>query len=318
MATRSKKRKRKRVDSTRRQKEHKSDFGSTCYTLPEGMGRFKLKREEIKRVDIIPFEAKKGNPYADPGDLHYERTFFIHRGIGPNDNSYVCPAKTLDRHGKKGRCPICEERARMTKDPDADEKLIKDLAPKERQLWLVYDHSNREEGVQLWDVSYHLFGRQLDREIKNADEDEDFGAFADPIDGSTLKLGVEEKSIPGSTNTFYCVETVGFKPRKSELDEDIYEDVASPDDMLSILGYDELKAIFLEVDDSDGDEEGEEAPPKKKKKPAAASEKKKKKPAPVEEDDWDEEDEEEEAPPKKKKKKPAPVEEDDDDDDDWD
>lgn len=252
---------RKKVSSSRRQKEHKTGFQSTCLNVPDGMSLFKLKSEGIKRVEIVPYTVGEGNPYADPGDSYSERTFYVHKNIGANDNAYVCPNKTTQ--GKQ-KCPICEHRAELTRDPNADEDLIKQLSPKERQLWVVHDLSDREKGNQLWDVSFHLFGKQLDREINNADEDEDFHLYADPEEGYTLKLGVEEKAI-GRT-TFYAVESVGFKPRKSPLDEELLDAAPCLDDLLIILDYKKLKALFLETDEDDEDEEDDEEPRRKKKK----------------------------------------------------
>ena len=78
-------------------------------------------------IDILPYEAGEGNPWAEPGNLHWERTYYVHKGIGANGDTIVCPRMTA----KEERCPICEARLKLMKEGDEDnEELIKDLSPK--------------------------------------------------------------------------------------------------------------------------------------------------------------------------------------------
>lgn len=259
-----------------------SGFTPTVVKLPEGVNFFGPKKAGTFRLEIIPYEVPanpKGgqNPNAQPGELHYERTYFSHRGIGADERSYVCPAKTCGRP-----CPICEHRRELMRDRDADEDLIKALAPKQRQLWNIYDHAEPEKGVQVWDVSFHLFGRQLKAAINNADEDDGWEYFADPADGLTLRIGMEEKSFAG--NSFLECATVGFKSRREPLSDEILDAAQPLDDLLILLDYDKLKSIFLQEEGVDhGDDE-----------PAPKKERKQSKPA----DDDDE-------PAQKKQSKPA-------------
>ena len=205
----SKKRKKKRERSTaaaakRRSEQHKGGFESTSIDLPEGVSLFSIKSDKARRVDIIPYTVGKGNPWADKGETHYERTFFIHRNVGAELNTYICLQKTL-----KKKCPVCEYRAKLMKDPNADEELIKDLGPKERQLFNIIDTQDRDKGIQIWDMSFHLFGKALDARIRNADDDDDYENFAEIEEGFTLRLGIEEKSL--GRNTLFAVENIDFK-----------------------------------------------------------------------------------------------------------
>ncbi|GAI40862.1 unnamed protein product, partial [marine sediment metagenome] len=147
---------------------------------------------------------------------------------------------------------------------DADEDLIKDLAPKERQLFNVIDTKDRKSGVQIWEISYHLFGKPLDRAIKNSDEDDNYEKFAELNDGFSLKLGLEEGHA-GKASWFEVV-SINFKTRKEDYDEDILEGTTCLDDILIIKDYDELKEIFLQTTDEDEDEEDDKKSKKKKKK----------------------------------------------------
>jgi hypothetical protein len=313
---------------------------STCLILPEGVNMFRLKSAGTKRIDIMPYKVGKGNPYAEEGQLYFERTFHAYRGIGAENQSYVAPSKTPDENGRMRKDPIAEYRAKLMKDPNADEDLIKDLAPKERQLFNVIDLDDKDKGVQIWEVSYYLFGKMLDAAIRNADEDEDYEHFFDLEHGFTLKLGIEEKSFGG--RSFFAVESITFKPRRVAYSEDILEETHCLDDMLKVLPYDELKDIFLETG-SDSTADATKKGKAKKGKPAPVDEdedededddldmtpatpkaakkvvKGKRKPTPVvEEDDEDDWEDEDEAPVKKgkaKKGKSAPVDEDEDEDD---
>ena len=242
-----------REAARRRAETHKGDFTPTAFKLPEGIQQFSLSDEKTRRIDIIPYEVGEGNPYADAGALHYERTYWRHRDIGTDGNNYVCNKKTS---GEK--CPICDFRAKLAKDPDADEDLIKSLAPKERQLFNVIDTKDRKKGVQVWEISFHLFGKRLDAEINNQDDEDDYEGFSELEGGKTLKIAAEEKSL-GRSN-FYEVTSINFKDRKEDYDEDILEKTTCLDDILIFMDYDELKAILLETADEDGGAE-----PKKKK-----------------------------------------------------
>jgi hypothetical protein len=356
MATRtrkSKNKRRERVSARKRTETHTTGFASKSFRLPEGVKQFQIKKAGAHRFDIIPYILKVESPFADIGKPHYERTYHVHRGIGADSDTVVCPKKTF---GKP--CPICDARARMMKDEDADEELIKSLGPKERQLFQVIDAREPSEGIQILEMSYHLFGRVLDtrlRSIEEEDEDEqDHEYFSDPETGYLIRASFEEKQF--ARTTYYECTSIDFKDRKEQYENDIIEESYCLDDMLIEMSYDDLKKLFLEttddgdddddapkkkrgkkkppvddedddiadMDDSDDDEDDDDTPPPKKKSRG------KKKPAPPvdededdddDDDDWDDDDEPDPPPKKKskgKKKPPPPVDEDEDDDDDWD
>lgn len=327
-----KKKGKKRVVSANKTVESKKDTGGSSYlNLPKDVQQLKLKKGTM-RLDVIPFVVGAGNPYAEEGTVHWERTFCIHKGIGPDNGWFASLAWSAFSSNKKRtgeKCPIDEFRLKLKADPDADEQLLKDLAPKERQLFAVIDTNDRDAGIQILECSYHLFGKQLEAEIEAGDEEDGYDLFHDPEDGLTLKLNVVEKSFGGAT---YCeVSTVNFKKRKKSYDESIIDEAPCLDELIKYEDYDELKKILLQTtdDDSDDDDDEEETPKKKtsaKKKTAKkkttkkeATSKKKKK----DDDEDEDEDDEEESKSKKKslRKKKTPDddrdEDDDDDDEDW-
>lgn len=270
-------RQRKVVSARRRVEQHEVGGGRTSVKLPEGMGFFSVKKAGTYRIDVLPFTAGKGNPFADAGELHYERTYFSHRGIGPNNATYVCSAKTFGK-----RCPVCEHRMKI--DGKADEELIKSLVPKERQLFFVIDHAEKDKGVQCWDQSFHLFGKHLDAKIKNADDDDGYEFFADPEKGYTLKVGATEEKGGGFS---WCnCSDIEFKARKDSIPDEVLEECPCLDDCLIEMDYDELKKIFLQIPDEEDPDEDE--------KPKSKAPAKKSSPPDEDEEDEDEEPEEEE------------------------
>jgi hypothetical protein len=238
----------------------------------------------------------------------------------------ICPAQTANQP-----CPICEYRKKLHRDPDADEKLIKSLAPKERQLFNVFDPNEPDKGVQIWDISYHLFGKCLDEHLKNADEEDGLDFFYHPKRGKTLKLGVIEESYNG--RAFYKVTSILFRDRKEPIDQELLTSTHCLDELLIVMPYEKLKAMFLQTgEESSAGAGDDDAPPAKKKAAPAAEDDddfpepvapKKKAVAPVAEDDDDAPpapkkkpapaEDDDDAPPAPKKKAPAPVEDDDDD-----
>ena len=335
---------RKYTSARARAEKQGQGFVAPYLRVPDGATMFKAK-EGTMLLDILPYVAGDNNPFAEKGVIHWERTYFAHRGIGANSDAHLClrmPTESPPHGTGKGRCPVCEHRSKLLRSGDEDEEAIKDLSPKQRQLFNVIDRKAPEKGVQLWDVSYFLFGKMLDARIRNSDEDDQWGQFFFPEGGFTLKVTFVEKTFSG--RTYLEAETIDFRKRREDYDEDeILAQTHNLDDCIVALSYDELKAKFLETEDDeapppkktpakskkspppddedDEDEDEDEAPPPAKSKKTHA--KSKKSPPPDDEDDDsddsdDDEDEDDEAPPPKKgkgKKAPPPDDDEDDEDD---
>jgi hypothetical protein len=267
-------------DATKWANDHESAGDRTTLKVPDGVQFFSLPKPGTYRIDILPYIVGKGNPYSEPGMAHYERTFWVHRGVGVNQDSYCCPRKTFNK-----KCPICTYQAALRRDPNHDKDVVKELEPKERQLWWVKDLSEPQKGYQLWDISYHLFGKLLKTVLAGADDDDTYDQFARLDTGLTLKLTVEEKSYQG--HSFREVKAIEFKARKSQYDDSVFDELACLDDIPKEFDHDTLKKIFMQQDSEDEDQ------PTKKKAPQV--------------------DDEDDAPPPKKKAKPAAVEDDEDD-----
>lgn len=297
MATKRDREKRKMNygDAEKRAKTHESGGENTCLTLPEGTNFFSVKKAGPVRLNIIPYVVKGDtNPYAKDGQIYPERTYFVHRGVGAETKSYVCARKT---HG--GKCPICDYAAAARRKADADKDYLKEIEPKERQLWNVVDLAEPDKGVQLWDVSHHLFGKFLDAKIRNADPDDDYKMYFRLDKGKTLKVGFKQESFNGVN--FYKVEDIEFKDRKP-LDEDFLDKAVCLDEAIKPIAYKKLEKIFLEGTEEESDEDADEDEEDTTEET---------------EDEDEEESEEDDKPAKKKKggKKQAKEEEEEEDED---
>ena len=244
-------------------------MGRTSLSLPLGIQFWKPKAERYM-IEFIPYRVTDSilrypdnNRYSAPGKWYYERTYFTHRNIGVNNDSYVCPAKTFGK-----RCPICEEVSRLSRSSDKfDQQRVKDLRPSERQLFLIHDPDDRNnKGVYLWDISTFNFGKQLDAYINGAREQDlqAFRAFYHPYDGFSVRLSGEERPMPQGKNTVFNI--IGFYDREEDLPEDILDHGYDLDTMPRELSYDALNHIFTgtadadEVDGDTGQEQREERP----------------------------------------------------------
>ncbi len=95
-------RKRKRVSARTASEDYSAGKGSNYLRPPEGLATFKPEAKKY-RLDFMPYVVGKGNPVASEGDEFYERKFFVHKNVGPDEDWVICPAKTF-----KKPCPICE------------------------------------------------------------------------------------------------------------------------------------------------------------------------------------------------------------------
>ena len=243
------------------------------YKLPTGKELFSPKKG-ISLIDIIPYKVSiKNHPDDIPaGDLWYRRKIFVHFGIGIEEKSYICPLKTPGI-GKK--CPICENRAQLLKDdPEGNKEVLAQLKPKQRELYNVINLEEEDKGVQLWDMSYHLFGKKLEEDLKTGDED--WVGFADLKSGFSLKIRFSAKTVGG----FGFVEAtrIDFQSRE-DYDKAVLDDTIDIDAMLDVLSYEELEKRLLGIEEQSGDEKKEQSTASKKRDEVEDAEKKEAAPA---------------------------------------
>lgn len=217
----------------------------------------------IWNIDIVPFDVTKKyakfakKNFAQPGEIYWERTYWNHPRVGVNEDAHVCMAQTFNK-----KCYICEAKAKLLQDPKVDRKSeqVKSITPKERQLFLVYVHEEKEKGLQLWEIAEYNFGRQLDAKLKTAPDNlkTSYDQFYDPDGGYTLRVVGTDETGGGHKFVWFNVDSLnprkkGFEPKKL-LDHGIdLADVPNP------IDYDVLRRLYMMIDEEDDEtEESEE------------------------------------------------------------
>lgn len=236
--------------------------------LPKGINMFKEEPKTRVELDIIPYVVTCDNhPDRDEeygiavkGELWYKRPFWLHRGVGSDNQSIVCPSSV----GKP--CPICEYRAQLLKDgAEWDDDTVKALKPSMRNLYVVIPKKNKNypEEPHIWGISQFLFQDKLNEEIQ---ENEEYETFPDLEEGYSLRIRFAEGTF--GSNKFAEVSRIDFIERKKPYDESILEKIPSLDDMLEILPYPTIESMFFGnmSPDEDEDEEYDDEDVKKKKR----------------------------------------------------
>jgi len=280
--------------------------------LPEGVELYQPNSTGPYHWDIIPYVVQSStHPEVEKGEMWYQRTYYVHHNLGEDGNkSVVCP-RSVNKP-----CPICEHvRGLFNSEDEDDRELAKTMKAKERELFNIIDLDNQDDGVRIMEYSYHLFGKILDEEINEADEE--VADFAELEGGKTLKVKFRKKKL--GQNPFYEAKSIDFEDRE-DYDDDILEEVYDLDNLLIIRSYDELTKLVAgaeEIEDEESEEkepedeeeeEEEEEKPKKKGKSSSAKKKSssgKKSSKKKDDDDDDDDEEEKENKSKKAGRKPT-------------
>jgi len=218
--------------------------------LPHGIPIFSPKPGSRVLIDILPYQVTvekhpdrdDENEIAVPGTYWYRRPFKIHRNIGPEKSTVICPTS----FGKK--CPICEYRAKLFRE-GAEKSETDVLKTSKRILYVIIPIGNKDfdEKIHIWDMSHYLFQDLLDDELN---EDPDMAAFPDLEEGYTLKIRFDSDSFGGG-KPFAKASRIDFLERDAVYEDDILSKVPKLDEILHEISYDELTKLFFELDDDD-------------------------------------------------------------------
>ena len=225
----------------RRSRQKKQERRGGLFDFKNEDIEFFTPKKGVNVFDILPYEVSSNvNPFADKGELWYERTIFVHYNIGAEESSYLC-LKTV---GKK--CPICEYRAQLFKSKDdSDKQQVQALRPSERQLFNVYDPEDDEYKILY--LAHGNFGKVLDEEI-NEDEDEQYNFFFWPEDGYRLKVRFSKESF--DKGSYLKASRIDFRDR-DPYPESVVDELEDLDACLNVLSYEKLERIFLELDEDE-------------------------------------------------------------------
>jgi hypothetical protein len=217
--------------------------------LPKDVKVFSLDDGvETILLDIMPYEItdphhpcrEEGSDIASPGTLWYRRPFAIHRGIGANNETVVCPTSI----GKK--CPICEYQLKMYKEKGPTDET-KALRAKKRDLYVVIpiDSKKHDEVPYIMDMSRTCFQDTLAADLKLRPKNELFFTLDE---GKTADVSFKWKSF-GEVN-FPEARSFSFENREPYPDS-ILDEIPNLDKMLKVKSYDELSKMFYQVDIED-------------------------------------------------------------------
>lgn len=117
---------------------------------------------------------------------HYGYDIWVNYSIGVDNQSYLSLSKM------KGEKDPLEE-ARREAAREGDEKMAKDLQPRQRILMWVIDRNDEDEGPQLFDMPF-----TLDKDVANLSIDEDTKEVMyidDPDNGNDLRFYKEGEGL---------------------------------------------------------------------------------------------------------------------------
>jgi len=113
-------------------------------------------------------------------------TVYIHRGVGPDNSSYLCPASMAKhypkwKHAEDDWCPICDAYAQ-----EEDEKAKKKLRAQSQRLAFVINRKDEKAGPQIWRL-----GVKIETDLQMRSEDQKTGEMLlidDPEQGYDISF----------------------------------------------------------------------------------------------------------------------------------
>jgi hypothetical protein len=277
------------ASNTQKQRTQGSSYGHL--RLPKGVNIFKEEPGGRAFLDFIPYIVKDKNhmdrderagiavPGNEETDLWYKKPYRLHRNIGSETKSVICPTTW----GRK--CPICEYKATKLKD-GADYDDVRELKPSLRNLYLVVPLGMKDykEEIHIWDFSQFLFQDKLNEEL---DENEDYCSFPDLEEGLSVRIRFSEEKF--GKNSFASTSRIDFEERENQYDEEILDDLPCLDDVIVCPSYEEVEALFFELGEPEG--EATEPEPETPKRGGLKRKPKSVKPEPEEDEEDQEPDE---------------------------
>jgi hypothetical protein len=247
MATRREKEKRKIRYTDTKKTIDKMDSGFVAsIRLPKGVEGFAFRKAKKYKIDIMPYVVGKGNPNAPEGEVHWERTYYVHKGIGAEGKQHTCLRKTFAK-----KCPICEYVAKLRQNPATPPDLIKSLDSKRRQLFVVKDYGDPDKGFQVFETGYFMtFGELLKEKLDASTKYAKF--FHLGKGGMTLTVSVVDTEFPtadGGSKSWNKPKNIEMDERAEDYDDDVLDEMPCLDECIVELPYDELKELFFETKD---------------------------------------------------------------------
>jgi hypothetical protein len=271
MATKRQREKRKVVlGSVKKSLEKRAEEAKSsglAVEIPKGYELFKFTEEKTYELDVAPFEAGPFNHYGEPGKLWYESTYWVHKGVGPDNKTVCCPRRTLTKsHPKPTRCAQCEHQSREwarlkalgPKATKEEKAACGALREKERQLFWLRDREEKKPAWKLFDAAHFGgagsagFGQMIENKCKAMKPNNPkLGFFA--AEGGCVLLVTTEKDV-FNKQTYYKPINIEFEPRDEDLDQDELDELPALEDLPVVLSPKQLDRLFHQgVEDEEGD-----------------------------------------------------------------
>ena len=194
-------------------------------------------------IDILPYFAGKNDPRVKEGEPTYFLDVWVHGHIGPTNDSVVCLQRN---HGFGGKCPVCEEIAKLQQDPHFDYKTnerYQEIRPKRRSIYFVLVQDNIEElekGPQIFDGAYSQFEKQFSTLAKTPKTARGtsvggFVAFSSPDKDEGVTIYFERE------NKGFDVSGYKFLPREEDVPDEVLDNLTPLDETIHIPTYQELR-----------------------------------------------------------------------------
>jgi hypothetical protein len=232
--------------------------GGGNFSVLNGTGKtFWKPSDGINKIEILPYipHSNKHPLLAKgllkKGDPDYNLDVFVHRNVGANNATIVCPKRNYGQ-----ACPLCEEADRLWNGGDKDN--AKKLFAQRRVFYNIINTVEQDKGIQLYESAPKTFQDKLEAAQNAADSDPDIqeiaprAFFADPKNGLSVKITGAQETF--NNNKFIDVSSVVLSPRK--IDVTPYLDkVVQLEDFLTIKSYDELADLMAGVPTDDEEQE---------------------------------------------------------------
>lgn len=241
------------VDAADAAEKHQKTTYEPYFTVPEGTQLFKFAKAKTYRLIVVPYKVGKGNPIADEGMLYFERTVYVHGGMGSRgQDKKICNNAVFHK-----RCAVCDEMNKIRRAGKLTKELWKELSEKERQLFLVIDMDEEDKGPQLFETAhYKSFGEMLKDELEGLPPGDPRRKFY-RLDSKGMIVEVKCKEDTFQGRKFYKPIKINIVPREKELDVSILDEVPCLDDLIEEMDYKKMLELFNQEPEPEGDDDDE-------------------------------------------------------------
>lgn len=245
----------------RRRRERENIGGSDKYKvldLPEGITLYKPGTEEFDfRIDMLEWVATAKHPDVildaknsdikdkiKPGDIVNTLTFHVHRNIGPEGKTVVCPKRTFGH-----KCPICEHQVEVAEENGNNWKAnaVKALYPSERVAIYLVDLEG-ENTTQVYETGPSVFMEELEKAQARYEKKHGTMDYSSLTDGYTLEGYTSKKPLPSGGN-YLQFGGFEFEKRKKQYGDKMYDELEPLENFLIVKSYEELSAILYGNDE---------------------------------------------------------------------